>query len=463
MGPMGRGKKRDEAPVESNLRPAPPVQGLQLLLVLGLLLSLLALFQWAELLISLEGGDISCSIDERFNCAQVWTSPFAVQAHALTGVPVAGWGLIYGLAVFGLGLLATRAALLGRSLAPSLHALRLFAGTGVVVSVGLFGVTATLGTYCLTCLGTYCLVGALAAVVFRLRPEQGLAQVGWGKVLGPSAALVIGAWLILLWPGSRTPHEKVVDLGTKKGEPKVAGATLPSKPAAPSDPLSEFIANLPASARQAVADGLLELKSGRPVSAVYPTRLVVGPTGAKVHLLDWSDLRCGHCRHLAEIMGQLEEEAPGAFSHESRYFPLDGSCNPKVPPNMTDSTKVRCDGAKAMICLEGEAGYMAVRRAVFLEQQTMTMDRLFQLAKEKANVDRRVLEACIVHPDTQKKLAEDIEYAARFDIQGTPLLLLNGVSVHPVAPFLYAMILAGGDPNAPGLTGLPPGQAHDHH
>ncbi|MBK6685211.1 MAG: thioredoxin domain-containing protein [Deltaproteobacteria bacterium] len=458
---MARAKKRDEAVNEGVAPRVPPVVGLSLLLVLGLGLSLLALFQWAELLISLAGGEISCAIDERFNCAQVWTSPVAIQIHTLTGVPVAGWGLVYGLSVFGLTVLLVRSALLGRSLAPGLHALRLFAGVGVLVSIALFLITVQLGTYCLTCIATYCLVGAFAAVAFRLRPEQPFAQVGAAKVLGPAAALIVGAWVVLLFPGSRTPHERVVDLGTKKVAPPPAGQPPPPPP--PGDALGQFLANLPPQGRQAVADGLLEFKNGRPPpSAVYASRLVIGPRGSKVHLLDWSDLRCGHCRHLSEVMAQLEEEAPGAFSHESRWFPLDGTCNPKVPPNMTDPTKVRCDGAKAMICMEGEAGYGAVRRAVFLEQQTITMDRLFQLAQEKAKVERRVLEACIVHPDTQKKLAEDIEYAARYDLQGTPLLLVNGRSVHPVAPFLYAMILAQGDPSAPSFSALPPGQAHDH-
>ena len=65
---------------------------------LGFVNALWALFQWAELLLARNGGTPFCSVDETFNCAQVWDSAFAVTVHNLTQIPLAGWGLIWGIA-----------------------------------------------------------------------------------------------------------------------------------------------------------------------------------------------------------------------------------------------------------------------------------------------------------------------------------------------------------------------------
>jgi serine/threonine-protein kinase len=55
----------------------------------------------------------------------------------------------------------------------------------------------------------------------------------------------------------------------------------------------------------------------------------------------------------------------------------------------------------------------------------------------------------------------------QFDIQGTPLVLVNGREVQPVPPLLYALVLTGGAWQHPAFAELPPprpaGQGHDSH
>src|SRR5215211_3446360 len=66
--------------------------------------SLLALFQWMELLVVRAGGSAVCGLSGPVNCQRVWETGFASRVHAALGVPVAGLGLVWGLAAFGLSL-----------------------------------------------------------------------------------------------------------------------------------------------------------------------------------------------------------------------------------------------------------------------------------------------------------------------------------------------------------------------
>jgi serine/threonine-protein kinase len=53
-------------------------------------------------------------------------------------------------------------------------------------------------------------------------------------------------------------------------------------------------------------------------------------------------------------------------------------------------------------------------------------------------------------------LQDDINYAAQHRIEGTPLVVINGRQAPGFPPFIYAMIIAGGDSNAAGFRILPP-------
>ena len=75
---------------------------------------------------------------------------------------------------------------------------------------------------------------------------------------------------------------------------------------------------------------------------------------------------------------------------------------------------------------------------------------------------RKSLEACLASPETERKLQQDIASAARFGIDGTPLVLVNGRRGTSFGPFLYAMILTGGDASDPAFASLPPPNPNAH-
>ncbi len=179
-----------------------------------------------------------------------------------------------------------------------------------------------------------------------------------------------------------------------------------------------------------------------------------GPADAPVRLVDFTDILCGHCRMLEGMLDQIKQAVPvGKLSIEPRYFPLDGECNPGGGAPKGDG--IRCTGAKAEICLEGAKDYWAIRGQLFEHQAELTSrDKVLELASS-GSVPRATLETCINAPETAARLAADIAWANNYNIDGTPLVLLNGRDTPPVAPFLLGMALSGGDASSKYFDKLP--------
>ena len=84
----------------------------------------------------------------------------------------------------------------------------------------------------------------------------------------------------------------------------------------------------------------------------------------------------------------------------------------------------------------------------------------------------RASSACAASAETAAKIRDDAAYAMRHHIGGTPLVVVNGRQAMPSAPLLYALVMADGNPSAPGFDVLPPprprpagghGHGHDDH
>jgi serine/threonine-protein kinase len=180
-------------------------------------------------------------------------------------------------------------------------------------------------------------------------------------------------------------------------------------------------------------------------------------------MVEWTDSKCPHCKALVEALAELKRQVPpGRFSLEARQFPLDSACNPKMPPNATDGSGTRCAAAKAQICLEGAEDFWALRERLFANQMGLTPTRVMEIASS-GSVPREKLQACMDSPETAAKLQEDIGYAIQHDLHGTPLVVVNGREAMAFPPFLYALIMSGGDVDAPAFARLPRAQPQRPH
>lgn len=411
---------------------------------IGLASAAWAAFQWYELGVARRGGQIVC-LGGGGHCAEVWDSPFASAVHASTGLPVAGWGAVFGLAALVLPLIA-RLRLSRRRAAETW-----LAATWVTAAAGLVGVailiTASLrfGHLCTTCGLTYVLTSAYAAVVFA------------GVALAPPAGLVRGATLALvavvvgfgalLYPGLKTP-QNVASAGAK-----AVGEATPVAPSGSDDEeLAKFISQLPPQVRQLLSDTLAAYAAG-PLIAPPPSRASIGPADARLHIVEFFDTLCGHCAQLHETLVQLRQRfGPEAFQLSPHQFPLDPSCNKSV--SRPDSDPLHCIAARAHICAEGQPGAFDLAAELFEKQRDLTEAIVVESASRA--VPRDVLLACMASPETEAKLAADVDWAIAQGVRGTPFLLVEGRKTVPFPPLLYALALTRGSASHPAFAALPP-------
>jgi serine/threonine-protein kinase len=406
-----------------------------------------AVFQWYELLVARRGGEVVCGPGGG-HCAEVWDSPFAAAVHASTGLPVAAWGVVWGLAALVLPLVAHVRIARRRVAEPWL------AGTWLVAAGGALGVTVLVtasllfGHLCTTCGLTYLLVLSYAAVCFFGLALPPLAQVARGAAL--VAGVLALAFAALFVPGKRTP-QSMAAAGAK------ALQSLPSTAGGGSEDdreLARFIASLPDEGKQLLSSTLAAYSAG-PVLTPPPARTVIGPANPRLQITEWTDTLCGHCAQMHELLTQLRQRfGPDVFSLAPHQYPLDPSCNSGIARE--ESEPLRCLAARVQICAEGKPGEFEFVGSLFQNQTSLTEDKLYELAQPMGS--RAELEACARAPETEKKLQEDIAWAHSHGIRGTPLLLINGREAIAFPPLIYALALARGAPTHPAYAALPPPQ-----
>ncbi|CAM3783503.1 thioredoxin domain-containing protein [Corallococcus sp. ZKHCc1 1396] len=439
-----------------------PTRGALALLVLGILTSGLAIYQWMELLTLRAGGSTSCGISEQVNCETVWNSDFASAVHDTLGIPIAGLGLVWGLAAVGLCALYLAWAKAKRSVRPATNGLRLLAVAGIVSVIVFAAVSAQVGVMCPTCMGTYALVLAFAGVAWRGLPGPLMPQAGeWGDALKWTVGISAVAFVAMQMPGRATPHAQKAGAfvpGSAAPEKVTYGDEVEPPPVTPPT-LEAYLASLPQEQKQSLSNALAVYRAGTPQPAAYPARHIYGPEDAPVKVVEWTDSKCPHCKTLVEELAYIKRASPeGKLSVEARHFPLDGACNPAIPRRGPDAPSVRCEAAKAQVCLEGAKDFWKLRERLFAAQAFLSTDKVMEIATS-GSVARPQLEACMSDPRTLGKLRQDVEYAMKFDIRGTPLVLLNGRMVPPSAPLIYSLVLANGDANAAPFITLPPPRA----
>jgi len=439
-------KRRKKQKTEQGPRriPRPRVRTLHAAVALALLSAVWALFQWNELLTARAGGDAFCALASSDTCESVWDSPFASAVERWTFIPVAGWGVVWGLVAFALPLWARLRIARGRPSAACWSATLLTACAGVVSVPTLLAASLASGAVCSDCALTYLLTLAYGATCLRDLERPVIRRLARGLPLAGAATLA--AFLLLLYPGMQTPGAVPrAHLGS------TPGLELPWQDTPRDRLLAAFLERLPETELQLLSQALAIYSSSSKLP-MRPPRSLVGPADAPVRIVEFSDILCGHCAHLYEMLVALRSKLPpGSFAIDPRQFPLDGTCNPNVPFKADDP--VRCTAAKAIICTERVHHAFDLAGEMFRSQRTLSEEKVYALAQ--AFLPREELSACISDPATEAKLRDDVAWGMECGLRGTPLVIVNGRVAPAFPPFLQAILLAGGNANHPLFAYLP--------
>lgn len=449
------------------------------LAVLGALSACLSLFLWMELVLLRTGGGSFCAgSGGRLDCASVWNGGFASAVHRLTGLPIAGWGLVWSAAAFLLPITGLLRASQGRPRAAIVSATQWTAAAGAAGIVVMIAASVAAGALCVGCLATDLIVAVYAFLALRGWSRRAFVEPA--RSLGAAAAVAAGAFLLLLYPGLHTPkssgqagRDAISAAGPGAG---AVASTSPSEPPvspAPSayslssagtgDPrrdkeLVNLVTSLDPALKQTLADSLAIYRISR-VHDLSPPRALVGSDLARVRITEFTDILCEHCASLQHTLKTIRENvAPGSFSVDARQFPLDGRCNSRLQPAQGDD--VRCVAAKIRICAEPTGKEPAVADALFSKQQGLTRSEALRIAGQL--LPAGTLGACLDAPGTAAKLQSDVDAAFQFDSDGTPIVVVNGRQGTSFGPFLFAMVLTGGNPEHPAFEALPAGNPAAH-
>jgi serine/threonine-protein kinase len=426
------------------------------LVALGVANGLWALFLWGELLVARAGGETFCSISEGADCSVLWDAGFASAIHGWTKVPVAGWGLIWSLAATALPLWALIRRSEGDDAEAATGGTRLLGVAGVLAIIVFVVASAVEGTLCIGCVGTYVLVTAYAAVAIGIMSVSGIP---WSNGVKQVAGCLVVAFLLLLYPGLRTPA--AVDNVTKatlEAAAKTQASHAGTGSSSADQILINYVNSLPPKYKQMLSDSLYIYRKATPIAVPKP-RVMHGSKDAPIRIDEWTDARCGHCASyymtVKELSGATE---PGSFNLVPHQFPLDATCNPAAGRKADEP--ISCVAAKAQICLERHAQALQFTGQLFANQKSLSVNLIYQLAAPY--MAEGELRACVEAPATQQILEQDIAAASAFDLDGTPLIVINGGKATSFGPFLYAMILTRGATEHPAFQNLPPPNPNAH-
>lgn len=405
-----------------------------------------ALHLWRQLVLARAGGEVTCPFDAQGGCADVWSSAWALAVERATQLPIAAHGVLWSLVALALPLAVLAARARGRTGEVSFAAMLATGAAGVVASLVLASVQVAEGGFCASCTVQYVLVLAYAGVCVVGMARVGAGVLARGAGLAAACALVAGVALAALGP--RAPEAPSAAAHAPAAPGGAAGGEAPTD-------LAAYLASLPPPVAQAVSNALRDYESA-PAKPLREPRALVGSPMAPIRITDFADLLCSHCASLHATLAQLRHEVPPELvAIESRYFPLDGHCNPHIPHASQEG--VGCAAARALVCLEGDPRAFDVAGQIYARQRGLTAEDVFALAAPLRA--RESLAACMASPETEAKLRDDIAWAEEHGIQGTPLVLVNGRRASSFGAFLYALALAGGDPDHPAFAALPPPSA----
>ena len=311
------------------------------------------------------GGSVLCDVNEVLSCSSAATSTYA----RLLGVPIAllgaGWYVV--------------ALLLTVARRPGL--LTLGYGAGAAYSIFLLVVSAVvLRTLCPACAVLYlCNFAGLGAA---LAWSRGLGGIFTAASRPGSARICATSGLVFAL---------LVGIGT---------VALPSPaPAQPGESLSEELVAL-LGAEESPA---------------------IGPEGARITIVEFSDFQCPFCSRLAESMHRLLEEYPGDIRLEFRHFPLSFHVNART-------------AAEAAVCAQQQGKFWEMHDAMFANQASLSREGLMELAPN-AGVDVDALAACLDAGEVGARVDSDQETGTALGVTGTPNFFVNGVNFAGALPY----------------------------
>lgn len=326
-----------------------------------------------------------CQAVSEDGCAIALESPMS----EIAGVPISIIGGVTYVIMAALGLWAW----LGKGdewIDAALHGI---AAGATVYSLVLAGYSASVGSWCVFCIGLYAF-NTLMLVATTALPGRGLS----GLLAVPSQ--------VIKRPGAIALTAAILAVGVLGG---MKGLTLT---------IDRLGGDQAESDARRLADawtaGLHPMDE-----AEAPSR---GPKDASIVLIKFSDFQCPYCR---KMWGQLEDALEGndRLRVVFRHNPLSNVCNPMMPGPFHARA---CQAAFAADCAHQQGKFWEYGDKLFANQADLSDDDLAGYASD-VGLDLSAFNTCLEAPETAARIRKDALYARAVGAAGTPSSLINGL------------------------------------
>jgi protein-disulfide isomerase/uncharacterized membrane protein len=349
------------------------------------------------------GGAALCGGSAAADCGAVGEWRYA----AVLGVPLAAYGLFMYLFVLFTALVADHAG--GRCRYAALPLIAAPVGLAVLADAALAAAMARLEAFCLLCVLTYAVNGALLATV-----------VLWRRALGREGVSLREVFAALL------PQ---ADDGAEKKAAAALYAVFAVLLAFAVFATAQILEMKTAAYRQARNETRLTVEAfyrqGPENLTLPPSALTIGPADAKVKVAVFTDFLCSACAKFAALEKELRAKYGEGISFAYYSFPLDRECNDKVSRTVYESS---CVASRAMLAAAAEGIFPQYEESHFAVYNALHggygRDRATEIAAglgKGAGFAARLEAAAAA-----QTLRRDIALAAGLGVKATPTIFVNG-------------------------------------
>ncbi len=158
-----------------------------------------------------------------------------------------------------------------------------------------------------------------------------------------------------------------------------------------------------------------------------------GSDDAPVIVQMFSDFGCPHCRDANEALSQAQITMGfDKVLFIYRFFPLSNKCNPYI---QSEGWYVyTCDLSEAARCAGDQGSFFPMKDWAFQGQEWSDSQRAQNFSRagligqaKSLGMDANIFEKCLSSHQELQKIKEDAGLANLQKIQGTPLILINGI------------------------------------
>lgn len=147
----------------------------------------------------------------------------------------------------------------------------------------------------------------------------------------------------------------------------------------------------------------------------------IGPKGAPVTVVEFSDYQCPFCGRARPTITQIVETYPKEVIYAFKDFPLNFH---------KDAQKAH----EAAHCAGDQGKYWDMNKKLFANQRALSIDDLKKYAKE-IGLDMARFDKCLDEGAKAQMVSKGIDEGSMVGVSGTPAFFVNGVMISGARPF----------------------------